>query len=334
MNSEFSTGQRILRISKAIFSEVCSFLNVFSWFQSSRKFRTAELTEARQFLDHHGWVIVSDVFTVEQIRQFRIDVERSRKERFVGDPITDAYLGGDKFILNDRLLTVVNGLLSGKPVYFGDSTISSGFETALAFHKDNPDRNTKEGPDWQSPYTTLRFGLYLQDHVTHSGGLALRDGSHLLPDITKGRPFAVPTSTGDVVVWTLRTTHSGFATRMRGLVNAFIPLTLMSAIAGKERYEPPKWLFRPLEIEPRMALFATFGIDDSHLHRFVRYLTTREYAVSSWRATVYSDAIRCLFESKGVRLLDISGQAQGIDPSTLHVGHMPLPADEPAIDSP
>jgi hypothetical protein len=173
----------------------------------------------------------------------------------------------------------------------------------------------------------MRFGLYLQNHITHSGGLALRDRSHLTADTSKGRPFAVPTEIGDVVVWSLRTTHSGFATRLRGLVNAFMPLTVMSAIVGTEKYAPPKWLFRPMDAEPRMALFATYGIDDAHLRRYLDYMKTRDYAVRSWKSSVYPEDIRRMMASKGIALRDMSKEVQDIDPSTLNVGYAPLPSD-------
>jgi hypothetical protein len=279
VDKEAGIVARLARISRAVFLEVCSMLYVPSWFARVRRFPADDLSGAREFLGDHGWVIVRGVFSPQDIADLRDRVQRAADEGFAGDVITNRHLGDDRFVLDDRLLAVVRALLPGRPVLFGDCSMSVGLQTSLAFHKDNPDRRDQSAPDWSSPYTILRFGLYLQDHSKHSGGLALRDRSHLRADATTGRPFSVPTEVGDVVAWTLRTTHSGFTTRLRGLRNAFVPLTLMSLIVGSREYSPPAWLFRPVATVPRMALFATFGVDDSHLRRFISYLKTREYSI-------------------------------------------------------
>jgi hypothetical protein len=61
-------------------------------------------------------------------------------------------------------------------------------------------------PDWHGRYTALRFGIYLQDHTTHTGGLNLRDRSHNTVSLTTGRTIYLQSAVGDVVVWRLRTT--------------------------------------------------------------------------------------------------------------------------------
>lgn len=317
---------RLWRIAKATAAETLSMLNVWSWFRPIEKFEAGDIVRAREFLDEHGWVILKGVFNESQIARLREGVARSVAEGWTGDLISNPYIGADHFVLDERLLAIVRGFLPGTPVHFGDASISCGFQTALAFHKDNPDRRNQAAPDWASPYTILRFGLYLQSHTRHSGGLALRDRSHWTVDTSKGRPFAVPTEPGDVVVWTLRTTHSGFATRLRGLVNAFVPLTIMSLIVGTERYAPPKWLFRPMSATPRMALFATFGVDDAHLRRNIDFMKTRDYAVRSWAASEYPQAVLQMARDKGVTVIDMSEQARHIDPSALNVGYVPPPA--------
>ena len=44
------------------------------------------------------------------------------------------------------------------------------------FHKDNADRVDPNAPDWNGRYTVLRFGIYLQDHYRHTGGLTCGTG--------------------------------------------------------------------------------------------------------------------------------------------------------------
>lgn len=36
-------------------------------------------------------------------------------------------------------------------------------------------------------YSLLRIGIYLQDHTMHSKGLALKDNTHLIPQVSKGK---------------------------------------------------------------------------------------------------------------------------------------------------
>jgi hypothetical protein len=318
-------GGRIIRYSKALLSEVWATLNVFSWFAETEKFSIDQLPQARQFFDKHGWVIVSGVFSAAEVAALRAGLERSTAEELAGDVLANPHVGGEKFILNERFLQLVKTLVPGTPVHFGDASASVGFQAGLVFHKDNPDRQNGAGPDWRSPYTVSRFGLYLQNHRTHSGGLALRDYSHATPDPNKGRPFAAPTEVGDVVAWSLRTTHAGFATRLRGLVNAFLPLTVLAFLVGKDKYAPSKLLFRPLDADPRMALFATFGINDTHLHRFIRHLTTCDYAVKAWRATHYTDRIRREIAEKGIAFIDMPERTRDIDLGSLNTGYVPLP---------
>lgn len=302
--------------------------NAAAWFDETQKFGPDQLTEARRFLDEHGWVIVRGVFTAEEVAAMREGVQRSFDEKREGDLIANPHLGGDSFILHPRFRPLINAFVPGPPVHFGDASYAYGTMGGPTFHKDNPDRQNPAGPDWRSPYSVVRFGVYLQDHSQHSGGLALRDRSHLESSINRGRPFAAPTVPGDVVAWSLRTTHSGFATRLRGIPKVFVPLTLMSLLLGRKDYNPTRFPFRPLAVYPRMALFASFGVEDRHLRRFIRHLKTCDYAVRAWQATNYTEDVRGRLAAAGIGLLDMPAQTRGIDPSTLNKDYVPLPDDE------
>lgn len=60
-------------------------------------------------------------------------------------------------------------------------------------------------PDWQGAHSNFRIGVYLHDHDSHSGGLSVREGSHLAPDVRSGRTRYLGNQVGDVVAWNLRT---------------------------------------------------------------------------------------------------------------------------------
>jgi hypothetical protein len=109
------------------------------------------------------------------------------------------------------------------------------------------------------------MGIYLQDHRHHSGGLKVKSGSHLRED---GPSVLVDSCAGDVVVWNMRTLHSGNAVRLRLLPNfAGIPPSshLRRLRFGEDMV--PLWMQRPLESE-RAALFMSYGVRSTHLDRY------------------------------------------------------------------
>jgi hypothetical protein len=282
----------------------------------------ASIEHAARFFDDHGWVLVKNVFTPAEIESFRGDVLASEREGLGGDLLSNPRLS--RVLLDDRMIRLAGGLLGGQPTYFGDSSYGSDKAPfAIGFHKDNADKLNQNGPDWRSKYSVLRMGVYLQDHVHHSGGLALRDRSHHTTDTSVGQPFAVPTAKGDVVVWSLRTSHSGLASRLRLLPNLFLPLTVQNVLTvrAKAEYRPPPMFFRPMEYPERLALFMSFGIDDKHMRRYIEYLKTRRYAILLWKCSRYTDSIRTEMEAKGLGLVDTPEQVEDINPAAVSEEH-------------
>lgn len=130
-----------------------------------------------------GYTIVRNVYTAEQIQQFRDAATAS--EGWNGDLLSNPRL---RSVLTDgRLVAIARKILGQDEVmYAGDSsyTINSGSHN---WHKDNTDRDDGNAPDWNGRYTVLRFGVYLQDHTQHSGGLNLRTGSQDNVELMSGK---------------------------------------------------------------------------------------------------------------------------------------------------
>jgi len=130
-----------------------------------------------------GYLIVKSIFTEEEIEALRSEVESydqtAPKGQSKGDILSSTNIALSKMIYDPRILSVAKEILGDVPVYFGDSTISIGSHHR-GWHKDNrlPDRFQHHLADWSSRYSLIRFGIYLQDHKHHSGGLAIRQGSH------------------------------------------------------------------------------------------------------------------------------------------------------------
>ncbi len=294
-------------------------VRIFTRYQA---FHSWEKSKIKQHIDEHGWVLVRNVLQLEEIKDLYENIERSEIENIKGDLLSNEYLNL-KTVLNSKILSVVNEILPSKPVYFGDSVASSVFtKGVIGFHKDNPDKEDPSKPDWQTPYTIVRVGIYLQNYSKNSGGLGFRDYSHKTVDVTKGRPVFAESQPGDVLVWYHTTTHSGYMSRPRLLPNLYLPLPLLSKLCVKDdEYAPPKWLFRPHPAGKRAALFFSFGVRDNHLERYLKYLLMRQYAVGNWRHSFYGDEVKKQCENIGLDLIDMRNIADAVDWSTLKKDH-------------
>jgi ectoine hydroxylase-related dioxygenase (phytanoyl-CoA dioxygenase family) len=255
--------------------------------------------------ERDGYLLIKNLFSTEEIQTLRQDAfkvlaeqEKAGTSRTSGSV---TFTRGEllskealrRLVVDGRVLSVARSLLGQKPVYFGDSNLQVG-RGPRGWHKDNrlPDRFQHSAEDWQDPYTVLRFGVYLQDHTQHSGGLGIRVGSHrpsalvkklekvppsrlrVLASTSYGKAICVGSEVGDLVVWNLRTTHSGNIVRLRTFPNLKMAPWIENLV--------PTWL-RLQEEERRVAIFLTYGAKDDHLRRYIDYLKTRGYMDDSWR---------------------------------------------------
>ncbi|MDQ3072896.1 MAG: hypothetical protein M3Q97_06510 [Bacteroidota bacterium] len=218
-------------------------------------------------------------------------------------------------VYDDRILKIVTDILGDKPVYFGDSSFLID-NKQWGFHKDNADRYDEKSPDWLTPYTILRCGIYLQDHTKQSGGLLLRDKSHKTTSINEGKAFNVPVEMGDLVIWSLKTTHSGNAKLFKLFPNIIVNPKYYNLI--------PDFLFREQDI-PRVAIFLTYAKNDHHLQRYITYLKTREYAVSNWQKHDYSAETWLKVLEKPLTVWDMKKEAAGLDAAELNKEHADIP---------
>ena len=266
------------------------------------------LKEIKNKLENNGWAIVRNVFAKEEVHSLRNKVFLSEQQGYnKGDLLSNPNLG--HVIYDERILKIVAEILGKEPVYFGDSgyqiasvlgRISSGF------HKDCVDRDDQNGPDWKSPYTIIRIGLYLQDHANHSEGLILRTGSHKYIDLTKGEKVNADTKPGDIVIWYHTTSHSGNAKRIK-LINypvlGFDGTKSFSSMLYFRLQKYANFMIQKAE-KDRMAIFMSFGINDHHLDRNIKYLKNRRYAVKNWQNSKYSPEL--LDRIKGKKLTVLS----------------------------
>lgn len=259
----------------------------------------------------HGFIRIPRVFSESEIARYREGCSKGSG----GDVLSNDAL--EHVILDERVITPVRDIL-GQVVYFGESSYRFDDKPSerAARHYHNDAR--VDGGDYDKPYPIVRVGLYLQDHVTHSGGLKLRPGSHRLDCLEElGRREAlarllrgrvrwkqlspglnVPTLAGDLLIWSMRIHHSGYAVRLRGAPNLCLPPWLENLV--------PSFLARPLAHQ-RCVIFASFGSPSPELEAYIEQRVRHPGNVDHWRKCRFDrQSIRDLCERRGITL-DVRG---------------------------
>lgn len=218
-----------------------------------------------------GFLLIKDVFSSKEIESTRTLAQESLDEDLkLGRAFHETsghknvyYTTGDllikplaKLLLDERILKIAKEILGGPPVYFGESNYQVGIGDR-GFHRDSVDRVFPIGPEWADDYHMIRIGVYLQDHDKYSGGLKVQKGSHKK---ATGERVLLDTKAGDVVLWDLRTYHSGNSVRLK----VFPKLPLGCRIENRL----PSFLIKTEQIT-RMSCFMVFGLKSEHLNRHI-----------------------------------------------------------------
>jgi hypothetical protein len=253
----------------------------------------------RNAFSRNGWTVIRGLFSPQEFEDLRervvhsieeIEQGRRQKADLLGDPHMASV------VYDKRLVEAAREILGGRPTYFGDSNyaiIGRGYDEtkdATGYHRDNTDRSDLSAPDWQSPYTLIRFGLYLQDHTRHSGGLLVRNGTH--NEIVRGwknylRDRYLDTAMGDVGVWNMRLQHAGIGRFWRGFSRLGIAPNIQDTV--------PSFMQSPRWNRPRMGVWVSYALDGPHVRRHVEYLYGRSERLESWQHSHYApeDLARC-----------------------------------------
>jgi hypothetical protein len=263
------------------------------------------MTRREQF-EQQGYLIVRNVFTPEEVTKLRQAAYAHRDEQqqrglirqvkqaasVKGDLLSKDGLGW--IIYDPRIVAIATEILGDTPVYFSDSTYQIGTGTR-GFHRDNIDRRQfGEGADWDGPYPLIRFGVYLQDHDTYSGGIRFKAGSHEAAD---GADVFADTRAGDIVVWNMRTLHSGNARRLKLLNNLPLHVGLENRL--------PDFLFREQQGE-RISLFFTYGLEGKHLDRYLeQHIQKRADMQENVRLSTYSPETIQEAVKNNIKVLDV-----------------------------
>ncbi|HET6152817.1 MAG TPA: hypothetical protein VFE15_07655 [Marmoricola sp.] len=244
-----------------------------------------------------GYAVLPGVYSPEEISEFRAGAVAT--QGLGGDLLVNPRLGS---VLTDgRMVAVARRLLGVEDIHYGGDSSYTINGTQRGWHKDNTDRRDGDAPDWtQGRYTQLRFGIYCQDHTTHTGGLNLREGSHDVVDFSTGALRYVKVKPGDLAVWSMRITHSG---------NGMLLRWPFKQVPGpKQQDKVPSWKVAKADGD-RIAIFAHLGADDTHAKRYGDYLKTRTYMVNIWRkGGLYTDEALAAAKAAGLKVRDMPAE--------------------------
>lgn len=245
----------------------------------------------KEQINKHGYMLIKNVFTADEINTFRTFAEKDKDHK--GDILSAQHLS--KIITDKRIIDIYKEATGSENlVYFGDSTLS--YNTSLSgFHKDSKDRDKIDSTEFKDKnYSLLRLGIYLQDHSKHSKGLCLRSDSHLHQSIEKGKIINVKSEVGDVIIWKLTTTHSPNADIISLFPNHAFHPGLTKRLPG---------FLKKKSISPRLAVFMGFGVEDHYTEDYIAYLKTRKYAIERWNISNYTEENIGNLENQNVRVL-------------------------------
>lgn len=235
--------------------------------------------------NQYGIVVLKGYLSAEGRDELRACLDRRLEEarpkggviKFEAYPDADFLLGD---ILAVRELEPVNYIFFGQELldiartalqsdellYWGDSSIQFG-EAARGFHKDNVERLDGAHDDWKGSYGLIRCGFYFQDHTNHSGGLKVRLASQNTASHLKGPIADISSTYGDLVLWSMRLTHSGNNRKLKSFLR--LPLhPRLEAIA-------PRALILPEQLR-RISAFCAFGRPGSHADHYIKNMNRRD----------------------------------------------------------
>ncbi len=205
-------------------------------------------TEQVAFFKKNGYLHVPAFFNQEEVATFRAGCRNNK----AGDSVCRPEF--NRVMLSPKVIAVVKDLIGNDVIYPGLSlTRTKDFPKSFGsrfFHTDVVD----DDMDYTHPYPIINTGIYLQDHIHYSNALKVIPGSHTRPCVTsktisgavknivlaiiKGnvrdawrilnlhRSVNLPSQAGDLLIWYVRTHHSGYGVRPKFFTNWSLPPVL------------------------------------------------------------------------------------------------------------
>lgn len=249
------------------------------------------LTETQvSFFKNEGYLHIKGLFNQTEVESFRQGCRLNQ----AGDSVCRPEFMD--IMLSARVVNIIKDLIGEEVIYPGLSlTRTDDFPKQFGsrfFHTDTVD----DDHDFEIDHPIVNTGIYLQDYSNYSGTLKIAPGSHLrlcvtnktvkqaikniLKELIRGnligafnilRPYAsvnIPTMPGDMIVWYVRTHHSGYGVRLRFLPNWSLPPIIENWI--------PSFLKLPDNPE-RNVILSIFAAPSKYLETYITKQINKEY---------------------------------------------------------
>jgi hypothetical protein len=269
-------------------------------------------------LKDDGFLLIKRVFSKEEILEMKKVASNfcslNNYDTVIGDALS--LKGMAEYVLDDRLVSIAKDVLGDEIIYFGDSALHCKPNNRI-FHNDA--RGDKWDPS-NSDYPLYRMGFFFQDHYSHSGGIKFRAGSHkkvlyyskffktLTISIFKiligklsikalfntGEIVNAKSEIGDVVIWNLRTEHSGGAVILKDSPDKGLLPHQDDKISDNQKLP---------EHDARMAVFSCFAAPHEATESYISWKVNNAGYKGHWLASPFDKPeIRNLAEKKAVTL--------------------------------
>jgi len=271
--------------------------------------------EQSEFFKKNGYLHISGLFAQEEIESFRKGCRLNKP----GDSMCRPEFLNIMF--SPRMSNIMKDLLGEKVVYPCLSLTRTNDRPkrfgSRFFHHDA----ASEDGNYSREYPIVNTGIYLQDHINYSGGLKVIPGSHKKPCITsstitgaikniagkliKGdlrgvwavlnlrRSINIPCKAGDLIIWSVRTHHSGHAVRLRRFSDISLPPIIENWI--------PSFLRLPDNPE-RNVMLSIFAAPSEYLEPYIQKQITKDYRKDHYlnNTCLDNEDVKSLAEKLGI----------------------------------
>lgn len=236
----------------------------------------------------NGYLVIPNFITKEESEQFRKGCYRAlNEEEYNCDTLGIPEF--NKFSLSPKMISVVRQVLQTPAIHYLclSQTRANDNMTGLNFRGWHSD-STPDNFDYSEDYPVINTGIYLQDHIHHSNGLKVWPGSHmhrchlfksfkdyflsiladikhlrfkiLMQKLRPSRSVNIPSGPCDLIIWSMRLHHSGYAVRLKIFPNLSLPPLVENWI--------PHFLRLPKE-KSRCAVISAFGRPSELLEKYM-----------------------------------------------------------------
>lgn len=250
----------------------------------------------------NGFLHIPGFLSLEEVKKLRVAIKEhfsSGKGKRVGSgyvevEIFDRIPQTSYLKEHPKVKAMIKQLVGGGQIAFTHETAAHLGAVSRGWHKDTQyNLGQLDEEDWTEDFKVIHAAYYLQDHKRHSGALSIKQGSNHIRNTKEGKPIAIKCDPGELILFDIRSTHSGNTPLPRGLFS-WIPSNWLHPVSIRRRsssfflkaikkaiYVAHRtfcnlpFVFYPYHRD-RIAIFILYGANNYHTQRYFEYLKSRE----------------------------------------------------------